>query len=96
MAYWQVFAERRGHTWNMNGEVVTSPGISLCAHCHPFDTLEQASDDILAWEHPGCSAYVVVAATSVDANHLVQQVFFEGERVPEVHLIGQIGPIQPE
>jgi hypothetical protein len=94
MTYWQVFAERCPHTWDLYGEAVTSRGISICAHCRPFNSFEQAASGILATNQPGHSAYVVEAPTSLEANRLVRLVFFEGAYVPAVHLIGQIGPLQ--
>jgi hypothetical protein len=94
MTYWQVFAERCPHTWDSRGLTLISRGISICAHCRPFNTFEQAASGILATNQPGHSAYVVEAATSLEANRLVGLVFFEGEYVPAVHLIGQIDPLQ--
>jgi len=94
MTYWQVFAERCPHTWDSNGLTLTSRVISICAHCRPFNTFKQAANDILAWDYPGHSAYVVEAPTSLEANRLAGLVFFEGQHVPAVHLIGQIGPLQ--
>ena len=70
MTYWQVFAERCPHTWDSNGLTLTSRVISICAHCRPFNTFKQAANDILAWDYPGHSAYVVEAPSSLEANRL--------------------------
>jgi hypothetical protein len=42
---------QRGKSVNTNGLTLTPRGISICAHCRPFNTFEQAANGILAWDY---------------------------------------------
>jgi len=91
MAFWQAFAERhqRHHDWY--GRSLTTGGIMVNVHCHPYPTFCEAAQSVMeyAYDYPKMSVYIVQAGTSQEAGQLVLSVFHEGKSSAQVELVRQ-------